>query len=193
MDIYLIRHTSVANDNNICYGQSNIPLSDSFVEEAKAIKNYLSDDIQLISSPSIRCVRLSEFISQGVVYDNRLLELNFGLWEGMEWSSISKGEIELWAKDIIYRPCPNGECYNDLYKRATLFWDNIKTKTCYTKIAVITHSGVIRSILSYILNIPLENSFNISIDFAGISKISICNQFSRIEYINISYNFLKRL
>lgn len=63
MRLVLIRHTSVAVPRGICYGQTDVPLADSFPDEATMVKQRLSryhfDCVY--SSPLSRCVKLARF------------------------------------------------------------------------------------------------------------------------------------
>ena len=43
MNVYLIRHTSVAVPQGTCYGQSDVPVKDSFEEEATAVLRQIKD------------------------------------------------------------------------------------------------------------------------------------------------------
>ena len=44
-------------------------------------------------------------------------------------------------------------------------------KTNLQKIAIITHAGNIRSFLSFVLSLPLENSFRIHLDYATVVAV----------------------
>ncbi|WP_448517950.1 histidine phosphatase family protein, partial [Rhodoflexus sp.] len=44
-------------------------------------------------------------------------------------------------------------------------------KTNLQKIAVVTHAGNIRSFLSFVLSLPLENSFRIRLNYATIVAV----------------------
>ena len=94
MNITLIRHTEVSIEKGICYGQSDIELANSFEKEKIVIQNKLKPDVFDItySSPLKRCKKLAKalFADKEIVYDNRLMELNFGDWEGKHWDDISK-------------------------------------------------------------------------------------------------------
>ena len=41
MEIYLIRHTSVSVEAGICYGQSDVPVAESFAAEAAQVRAKL--------------------------------------------------------------------------------------------------------------------------------------------------------
>ena len=84
MDIYLIRHTKTDTKKGLCYGQSDVPLADSFYDEALQLQQKLPElngDCKVFSSPLSRCLRLANRFSDTVTTDERLLEMNFGNWE----------------------------------------------------------------------------------------------------------------
>lgn len=60
MKIYLVRHTAVDIPGVMCYGQTDVPLKETFEEEAQIVKtevDKLSPDI-VYSSPLSRCTKL---------------------------------------------------------------------------------------------------------------------------------------
>jgi alpha-ribazole phosphatase len=44
-NIFLIRHTTPAVAKGICYGQTDLDITESFVEEAEAIRGHLPSGI----------------------------------------------------------------------------------------------------------------------------------------------------
>jgi alpha-ribazole phosphatase len=160
MSIYLIRHTTPLIEKGICYGQLNIDVTDSFEAEAIEIQKVLPPGIeQVYSSPLIRCHKLAGFLFPGqpIHQEPDLMELACGEWEGMHWDAIPSEVIDPWMKDFVNVAIPGGESYVQMHSRVT---------QCFTRIAegprpvaVVTHGGVIRSILSHITNTPLVDSF----------------------------------
>jgi len=191
LDLYFIRHTSVNVKEGICYGYSDVEVSQTFESEVKILKKkfFISPQMIFYSSPLKRCILLAERLSiTDPIIDTRLIELNFGDWELKDWSLINKTEREKWLNNFVNFRCPNGESYLDLYKRASDFFEDLVKKN-YENVAIITHSGFIRSILSYILEIPLKKSFSIQIYYGSVSKIvlsqdNISNSYITVEYIN---------
>ncbi|MGL4779749.1 MAG: histidine phosphatase family protein, partial [Bacteroidales bacterium] len=64
--IYLIRHTSVEKMEGICYGQSDVKLSEQADSEFVTIIQKLSevDPDEIFSSPLSRCTLLAEQIGK---------------------------------------------------------------------------------------------------------------------------------
>ncbi len=111
MDLTFIRHTQPDIAEGICYGQTDLPVADSFEYEVTAILNqgYTAD--VLISSPLQRCTSLANKLGHAlnlpVVIDNRVKEMNFGRWEGIAWDAIPLAELDAW-RDDFYTSCPHG-------------------------------------------------------------------------------------
>jgi len=159
MEIYLIRHTSLNIDKGVCYGQSDIDVASLFEEEAQVVLDQLPTNIEIVySSPLKRCLGLANKIGDNPIIDNRLLELNFGDWEMKKWDKIPALEIQSWYDDYVNTPCLNGESYLELNKRAIEFYHYLINQN-YKSVAVVTHGGVLRSILAHIDQIELIDSF----------------------------------
>lgn len=176
MEIYLIRHTKVNVEPGICYGQKDVELAESYPEELEAVKENLKGiefDL-VISSPLSRAKKLATAIfGEKVVEDPRLMELNFGDWEGKVWDEIKDPLFPAWMDDFVNKKCSNGESFVMLCDRVLEFWNEIKSKDC-NNIAIFTHGGVIRTINSIEKNIKLEDSFNEpATDFGEITILPI--------------------
>ena len=190
MDIYLIRHSAVYNPNKLCYGQSEIPLEENFTVDFDWIKDALqaqfTADTLFISSPFRRCTKLADYLSDGYYQiNNQITEINFGSWEMKPWSKIDEHEMNPWMQDFVNYRIPKGENFIDLFERVISFYEEIIQKEV-KNIILVTHAGVIRSLVSYVLDFPLENAFNLQVDYSSISKIEYDeqNKLSKVVYLN---------
>lgn len=173
MEIYLIRHTTPNIARGICYGQSDIDVTETFHEEASVIKTYLPASIQHVhSSPLQRCRKLAEFLfpQNGISFHPALKEMNFGDWELQKWDDITTDELNSWMNDFVNVCTPEGESYVQLYERSTGLFNQLKQAM---PAAIITHGGVIRSILSHITQTSLQESFNtFQLNYGCVVKIT---------------------
>lgn len=188
MNIYLVRHTTPDIDRGVCYGQSDIGVAASFRDEVKHLKISLSGTSErtvVYTSPARRCSVLASKLFGGneVQEDNRLQELNFGDWELRNWQDIDQQKLSSWMKDFVETPCPGGESYLMLYDRVMTFWKEMLAKE-HHEVTIVTHGGVIRCLLSHVIDIPLKNSFKINISFGSVSAVSVTDHFSTVQYIN---------
>lgn len=187
MEIYLIRHTRVAVETSICYGQTDVHSAETFDEEAKHLQARLADvpwDAVYVS-PLGRCTRLLPyFSSELIVHDERLKEMHFGNWELQPWRSIEESVFNHWMSNFVHHHTPGGENYWELYERVTAVWNEIVHAGYQGNVAIICHGGVIRALLAHLLSIPLEKSFHLDITYGSVSCIQVNPGFSKVLYIN---------
>lgn len=171
MEIHLVRHTKPKNVSGICYGHLDVDLESNYIKAIQKIQLNQYYDYAL-SSPLIRCVKLIENKVDKYETDDRLKEMNFGDWEGKNWNEIDSNDIQPWYDDFVHQPTKNGESFMDLNRRVIDLIEELQTKD-YLKVLIVTHAGVIRIFLHYILQFPLENAFQFSIDYGSITKIQL--------------------
>ena len=174
MAVFLIRHTVTAVPKGICYGQTDVALAEDFQADFDRIKDAypaLKDIKTVYSSPLQRCSILARFLfpNEEVVFDKRLMELNFGKWELQAWDDLSKDELDPWMNDFVNVACPEGESYVALSRRVLEFWSNIdKSKDC----AIVSHGGAIRAILAHEQGVSLKDSFSIKVDLGEVYVVA---------------------
>jgi alpha-ribazole phosphatase len=179
MEIHLIRHTTPIIDKNVCYGQSDVLLKDTFQEEAERVLEKLPRNADVIyTSPFIRCIKLAERIAQAfslpIKKDDRLKEMNFGAWEMKRWDDIDKEALMKWMNDYQNERCPQGESYFDLVIRLKEFFNEIKHNQ-YQSVIVVTHAGVIKSSNVILGQRSLKDAMSTKVEFGSILTMRIAN------------------
>lgn len=160
--IYLIRHTTPAVPKGMCYGQTDLDVTESFAAETAAIRRQLPASITSVySSPLRRCSMLARNLFPGrpLQLMDGLMEIDCGQWEMRAWDELPPEEVEPWMADFVRIRIPGGESYEDLRLRVGGCWSTIRAEKGPGDIAVIAHGGVIRSILAGITGTPLLESF----------------------------------
>lgn len=184
MDIYLIRHFAPSVAPGVCYGQTEVGLAPGWEASfAELLVKLPSSFDRVYSSPWPRCRRLAQRLSSQVIEDSRWQELHFGEWEGLPWAVIDQNALNVWMKDFVNVACPGGESYQELALRVVSAWDELLAQNLAT-VAIITHAGPIRAILSAVLELPLEHSFRLAISYGKVSLVRAENQPPVIQFIN---------
>jgi alpha-ribazole phosphatase len=174
--IFLIRHTSPAVAKGVCYGSSNVLLAESYETERQAIEQkcqgFLPDAV--FCSPLERCNRLAVDLFGGadLRIDSRLQEMHFGDWEMMRWDDIRTDDIDAWSKNFYEIATPNGESFRELHHRVRAVWQDEIVAHEGQNLAVVTHSGVIRSLLMDFLDIPHQKVFNLALSFGATIEVN---------------------
>lgn len=182
MEIYLVRHTSVNVRAGYAYGQTDVPLNDSFEEEAAEVKKNLDKYSDLArspfekvwSSPLTRCVRLATYCGYAdAMRDDRLKEISFGEWEMKSWEEISEdSRAESWFADWLHVPTPDGESLTDQYKRVSNFLEEIK-KGPEEKVCIFTHGGVLTCARVWAGEYKLEEAFKNVPSYGAIIRLEV--------------------
>ncbi|OYX83398.1 MAG: alpha-ribazole phosphatase [Flavobacteriales bacterium 32-34-25] len=173
MEVYLVRHTETTCEKGICYGQSDVGLKAPFLEQFESIKSQIPSDTVVFSSPLSRCTLLANYLAPLISTDSRLMEMNFGDWEMKNWDAIPEADFTPWMTDFVNVTVPNGESFVALHDRVTDFLSTLVTENISKKIVIVTHAGVIRSVLCAVSNLPLKDAFTNKVDFGAVIKIEL--------------------
>lgn len=117
----LLRHTRPAIAEGVCYGRSDLDLAEDFEAALEDILAALPAVSEVATSPLARCRRLAERIAAArglpLRVDARLIEFDFGGWEGRAWGAIPRAEIDAWAADFQHARPHGGESVAMLAER----------------------------------------------------------------------------
>jgi len=188
--LYLVRHgESIGNINKRYCGITDVELSPVGMAQAKiASSNFEKINFsQIYTSPLKRAYETAKIISEetnvGLKVIDCIKEINFGIFENMTWEEMQKdykSETDKWIEQGFEYKFPKGESYSDIIVRISDFIDGIK-KTDDS--VIISHFGVIQSILLYLKAANLNNiwDYHISncdivvLNNKSIEKIIKCN------------------
>ncbi len=187
MKISLIRHTTLQIPEGICYGQSDVDVSERFNDELDKLKpKLINDEFHAIyASPLQRCSKLAHALNLGdVMHDHRLKELDFGDWEMQPWNDMPRDYFDEWAQNYAELAPPNGETFTQLQQRGVMFLNEMLNKHAQQHIAVVSHGGMIRALIAYVLNMPLKSLFRFNVDYASITQLNFNDDVPKIEFVN---------
>lgn len=196
MNITLVRHTSLAIAPNICYGQSDVAVSQNFEAERARLQNKLAQFKfdAIYTSPLQRCHQLAQalcadaslgFSHSDIQPDDRLKELHFGDWEMQAWDAIPRDIFDVWAHDYANLAPPNGETFTQLHARAKSFVEEVSGHSQGKNILVITHGGLIRALIAEVLQMPLKRLFRLSVDHASMTQLAFDGDIPKVLFTNL--------
>lgn len=182
MNVYLIRHPRPDVDAGTCYGSMDIELEAGWQQDTEELSSWLFSRLKGRSksfhSPLIRAALLAQHLIPDSIEVEALSELDFGDWEGRLWQDISKNEIDLWAENITHANPYNGESLADLNDRVLSWWHSMledlsQLETLPNNLVIVTHSGVIKVLVSQLCHWPLAQSHMIDPAFLSVTELSI--------------------
>ncbi|MEM5812715.1 MAG: histidine phosphatase family protein [Candidatus Aenigmatarchaeota archaeon] len=190
MKLILVRHGETEwNIKHLVQGGADVPLNRKGREQAKKVSLLLKKEpIDVIyCSPSKRtrqtAAEILKFHRVPVFYSSLIKERSFGKMEGMHRDEYRKIRESSGVPAYLYRP-PGGENYADVQKRVKRFLSLIKRKHKKHTVVVVSHGGVIRTIVTTLEKKPLERVYDIEYHNASVSVIELDGKTLKIHYLN---------
>ncbi|MBQ6488430.1 MAG: histidine phosphatase family protein [Solobacterium sp.] len=159
MRVYILRHGQTdKNKEKVLQGRSDLPLNEEGRQQAEETgayfrQNGISFD-RVYSSPLSRAVQTAEQAAPGhdVLKDERLLEMDYGPYEGSSLTSPAPEIVEFF-RDFVHHPAPEGmESLASVTARLGTFLDEL-AGTCgpSENILISTHAIAMKGALEYLM------------------------------------------
>lgn len=171
--IHLIRHGKLDACHNGKYigKKTDVPLSAEGMSELKELREklwYPEVDV-IFTSPLLRCIQSAHALypDRNYLMVDELAECDFGVFEGRGYEELKSDEqfIE-WAKGGMKDAMPGGESGLEFAQRCYTGFARVAEyvmKAGVTDAAVITHGGVITSIMSS-LAFPKQDFYRYNVE-----------------------------
>jgi len=179
---YLVRHGESAwnAENRLC-GRSDIPLSEAGRRQAMSLAERLKPIPfeAFYTSPLLRASETARLIREAVglepVPDQRLVELDYGEWEGRTLPDIMENDAQTFrawdAKPAQLAP-PGGERGLAAQQRIVAFLDDLAARHQQDRVLVTFHKTVCRLAICHVLGIePDEYRRRLVLSNAALSII----------------------
>jgi len=190
--IYLIRHgQTYANKEGVYLGRNESTLTELGKRQHKSVVEqlYKKEIDRIISSPRERCVSLAEAIksSKGIegVVDEQIAEIDFGIFEGLTYKQAQEKypmEWKKWVKSKNEYAFAEGESISSFDSRVAEFSKYLVEFGEKENIAVVTHGGVISSLICNMLDLDEQCKWHFKVNNGSIIKIDVIDGFVYIVF-----------
>ncbi|MDT8451650.1 MAG: alpha-ribazole phosphatase family protein [Gammaproteobacteria bacterium] len=177
IQIGLLRHGEVEGGN--CFrGHTDDPLTAIGLNQMHAATRDNQRWDRVISSPLARCAAFAgEYAGRHSIpqtFDARLMEMNFGAWEGRCAADLMETDTDaltlFWENPMENTP-PGGEPLALFQARVLDAWHDIVMAHEGRRILVVTHGGVIRALLCHVLDQPLAQLQSFEVNHGGLYRV----------------------
>lgn len=195
--LLLMRHAEVeVRYHKIFGGKIDMDLSPRGHEQAAALAKFLANKkmdaiyaspmkrVQQTLAPVLKNPGMPE---QTILPDLR--EVDFGDWTGMNWEQVCAKFNLLtheWLDHIERGVAPNGESGPQFRKRIEPCIKKIISENSSRTVGVFCHGGVIRMILSVLLQLPLPRTNMFEVEYASVTQIALTPKHAEIELLNLT-------
>lgn len=182
--ICLLRHgeTAFNADGNRYCGRTDVELTAKGLSQARRMSNLLNGfEFDAIYSSPLKRAKMTAEIASGVpdrvVTDARLIEIDFGNWEGKCSEEFMEEDPLAW-QDWLRDPYASragrvGEEGKEVLRRLHSFYQEIALKHAGKTVLVVGHNGVNRFFLSDGLGMPLKNYRQIVQDNSSLTLLTL--------------------
>ena len=194
--LFLIRHAEVeARYQNVFGGRVDMEISRRGHQQASALADFLRRKKfdALYASPMKRVQQtLAPLLDDGVprpILMPDLREVDFGDWTGLGWDAVKEkfgASAFEWLHHLERGSIPNAEPLDACRARVESCLRAILGRHPGQRVAVFCHGGVIRMMLSILLELPLSKMAAFDFDYASVSEIEWRPHRMEIQSLNFT-------
>jgi len=156
--LWMVRHAHPLVSEGTCYGRLDLRADPAVTRRTahRLVQAHPAYWASASHSPLQRCEQLALDLKAlqpdwTIAPDARLIELDFGTWEGRPWSEVARGDIDAWTADFChYRP-GQGEALADMLARVSQALQAARAVAWGESgstgdVLWVTHAGVVRCV-----------------------------------------------
>lgn len=192
--IWIIRHGEPSQETRgRCYGHLDVELSGEGRKQMQSVADRLSNEpiSAIYSSPRRRALEsaamLAESLHAAIALEERLREIDFGVFEGRLYEEIAQEYPETysqWMEHPAETQFPNGESFVQMKARVIEAAHELYARHRGETIAVVSHGGVNRILLAAALGVANADIFRIAQRYAAMNLLVLIGDYPSVELMN---------
>lgn len=189
--LILVRHGQTdLNKKGVYFGILDPPLNFKGKIEVKSARELLKkiDYDEIFTSNLKRAVETAKeinYLDRKLIETEDLREINFGIFEGYTYEELKKLYPEELKKSNDWKKYNyvTGESIEEVQKRVISFIE--KTIDFEKNTILVSHWGVINTILSYYFSVGIEGYWKYNVNNGGVVVIEFDKKFPILQGLNI--------
>ena len=172
--IVFVRHGQTElNRRGRLQGRLDAPLSALGAEQAAAVaRGFAAAPVaRVLTSPLQRARDTASAIATlhglPVEVDDRLIELDYGEWDGLALTDVSPDDWASWRNDPDFAP-PGGERLSDVTARVVSFCSDVLTDDL---VIAVSHVSPIKAAVCAALGVDDRTTWRMQLDVASVTRI----------------------
>jgi alpha-ribazole phosphatase len=173
--LLVIRHAETDMAGTFC-GHSDPPLnSRGYKQLTKLLAVMKNKEIKAVYSSDLRRGRTTAkalAVSLNLPFSSisNLREIDFGDWEGATWDQVERmnsAVAQRWLDSYPNSHAPNGEASEHFSERVLTEVNRISTVARLGSVALVTHAGVMRVVLTRLCGIDDQEAWRLTADYCS--------------------------
>jgi probable phosphoglycerate mutase len=172
--LLVVRHGRTAqNAAGRLLGRADPPLDDLGERQAAALAAAIGPVDRVVSSPLLRTRQTAAAFGAAVEVDERLVELDYGDWDGRRVGDIAAEEWATWRRDLSFTP-PGGESLAALATRVRTACTSITESSPEdATVVAVTHVSPVKAALCWALGVDDATVWRTFVAPASLTRIAV--------------------
>ncbi|MDR0805886.1 MAG: adenosylcobalamin/alpha-ribazole phosphatase [Enterobacteriaceae bacterium] len=200
MALFLVRHgQTTANAKGLFYGSTDLELTETGMAQAQQIGSLLKNvefesvycsglqRTQQTASAILQLPIRTQLSPPNRYIDPRLNELDFGDWEMRHYQEIAQHDPQSWQSWITdwQQAIPTGgESFQHFAARVSEYAQQLRTEATAGHQLIVAHQGVLRLILTQLLDMPVASMWHFSFQHNAYSVVENNSGFAVLRILN---------
>ncbi len=197
MTWYVLRHAHKARGDyfNPQLRHQDQPLSVEGQQAAERLVPYFADkSISAIYVSAYQrtlqtAAAVAEHLQVVPVVDERLNEIDNGYWDDMTEQEVQQVHPEAWrayvARTADFR-FPGGETGTEAQNRINAFFDEKMCQHIGSSILVVSHEGLIRTLMCSLMGLPAYRRGDFHVDYCGLTELAYQTEYRRWKLLRFN-------
>jgi alpha-ribazole phosphatase len=179
-ELLFIRHAETDMAGTFC-GHSDPELNGrGRVQLEELIDRLRMEDVAMVYTSDLRRAHttgmaIAEAFGINCHAHSALREINFGQWEGITWEEIERRDHSYarhWIAEYPRLPAPDGESFHAFERRVLdeVKFLSLEAEAADCCIAVVTHAGVLRTVLRALHGCSEENAWEQTRSYCSVVR-----------------------
>jgi broad specificity phosphatase PhoE len=184
MHLVIVRHgRTEANARGVLLGRLDVELDALGRAQAERLAASTGPVDRVIASPLLRTRQTAAVFDQPVEIDERLVELDYGEFDGRPFDEVPEGTWGRWRSDILFAP-PGGESLHGLGLRVRSFLDELTASPSDETVVLVSHVSPIKAAVAWALGAGDELTWRLFVAPASITRVEVSNRGTVLRTFN---------
>lgn len=177
--LILVRHGQTdANAAGLLLGRTDPELNATGADQAEVVAARVAAYApgRVLTSPLVRCRQTASVIAREcgiatVAVDDRLVEVDYGEYDGLPLAGLPPDLVRRWRTDPDFAP-PGGESLAWLGLRMAAFAEEVLADLGTGPTVAVSHVSPIKAIVCWALGLPDLASWRMRLDNASVTRLA---------------------
>ena len=171
--IIVVRHgRTVSNASGLLLGRADPPLDELGEAQAAALAASIPGVDVVVCSPLARTRQTAAAFGVEPVIDERLIELDYGEWDGRPLAEVTAEEWNEWRASIDFAP-PGGESHASLGRRVREACEEWSDRARTEQVVFVTHVSPIKACVGWALGVGDAVTWRMFVAPGSITRIAV--------------------